>query len=136
MVNSNDRITLDLDADLKERLESVAAREGISLEQLCLRVLNIGLTLDGEKLQAKGIKADHRPHAELTRLRTELTGGTRKKPGSTDIIAAYRGYIDAIDMVFGDELDEYRDAELQRLLGKSQRDARKRNERDGGGRRQ
>ena len=120
MVNSNDQIILDLDADLKERLETVAAREGISLEQLCLRVLNTGLAPDGEKPQTKAVKTNHRPHAELTRLRTELTGGTRKEPDSTDIIAAYRGYIDAIDVVFGDELDEYRDAELQHLLGKSQ----------------
>ena len=120
MVNPDNRIILDLDADLKERLETIAAREGISLEKLCLRVLNTRLALDEEKLQAKAVKTDHRPHAELTRVRTELTGGTRKEPDSTDIIAAYRGYIDAIDLVFGDELDEYRDAELQRLLGKSQ----------------
>ena len=120
MANSNDQIILDLGADLKERLETVAAREGISLEQLCLRVLNTGLAPGEEKLQTKAVKTDYRPHAGLTRLRTELTGGTRKEPDSTDIIAAYRGYIDAIDIVFGDELDEYRDAELQRLLGKSQ----------------
>ena len=70
----------------------------------------------------KAIKAVQHPHAELTRLRTELAGGTRKEPDSTDIIAAYRGYIDAIDIVLGDELDEYRDAELQRLLDKPKED--------------
>ncbi len=119
MANSDYRIVLDLDAGLKGRLESLAAREGVSVEQLCIRVLNIGLAPDEEEPMVKVIKTVQRPHAELTRLRIELAGGMRKEPDSTDIIAAYRGYIDAIDMVLGDELDEYRDAELQHLLDKS-----------------
>ena len=122
MVNSDYRIMLALDADLKERIESVAAQEGMSVEQLCIRVLKARLTPDEEKLVVKPIKTGYRPYAELTNLRAELAGGMRKEPNSTDIIAAYRGYIDAIDLVFGDELDEYRDAELQRLLGKSRED--------------
>ena len=119
MVNPDYRIVLDLDAGLKRRLESLAAQEGMSVEQLCIRALNIGLSPDEEKPMVKAIKTVQCPHAELTKLLIELAGGTRKEPDSTDIIAAYRGYIDAIDIVLGDELDEYRDAELQRLLGKS-----------------
>ncbi len=106
MPNSDSRITLNLDTVLEERLQSLAALEGMSVEQFCLQALN------------RDIKTGDRPHAELTKLRAKLE--MRKEPDSTDIIAAFRGYIDAIDLVFGDELDEYRDSELQRLLGKSQ----------------
>ena len=53
MANSGYRIILDLDTGLKERLESVVAQEGMSVEQLCIQVLSGGLTSDEEKRVVK-----------------------------------------------------------------------------------
>ena len=108
-------LALELDDGLRKRLQQAAERHGLSVNDFCLQALEKELALEEEISESADVYVQL---LALTRRRRQLESKTvRKKPDSTDFIREGRGHVDAIDLVSGDELEEYREREYARLAG-------------------
>ena len=109
------RLVLDLDAELRERLDLAAKQQGITIEDLCVQAIVKELALEEQGTESAETYVEL---LALTRRRRQLERITvRKKPDSTDYVAEGRGRLSAIDLISGDELEAYREHEYARIVG-------------------
>ena len=115
MATKSAYLALELDYGLRKRIQQAAERHGLSVKDFCLQALEKELALE------EGISESADVYVQLlalTRRRRQLESRTiRRKPDSTDFVREGRGHVDAIDLVSGDELEEYREREYARLAG-------------------